>query len=715
MKKIIYIFSAALLCLVSCSRENLPVETVRSTTVAPKDGDMALVTFYVTVPEAELYATQTRAAHQMGEQPGGIDNGDLYVAVFGKGSAGTTGLGGQLQHFLKATLMKDPSTGEKIGFDPPITHDLTGEEGETMTIINEDGEEEIISIAGKEVKYAYQVLMPISEEGLVLDFIVGAYDANGVLYSLDNPLPVDYEATVMPMLRSINGNAAYWQRIEIDGVHAKQDANGNYVMAQVLDEDGQPISTENEEYEAEDIAALHDIRLVRNFAKVTFTNTADAQFDINGFYLVDTPVEGTVAPFSGSTGYANAYTTTTDAALIMNAYKGYITNTELTSGIPATVPFVKPGKPVYMYERPVPDLNRPLGETGAILDITWHSDADVAPKLGGNLHRFYKVGFVDKSGAVPILRNIVYNFQVSAIAADNHPEDAAAAYAGPFLGDISANVATSMLDEITNQKSLIKVSEMSKTIIGEGGEDKAVEINFWFYPDVENHPGDVVVNHGTSYQSQTVTIQVVLEDVAGHQPAVADWRNITASGADMGTIRVIPNSSSEGAVKKSKIKILGQWGSQRALYREVEFTVMEKQNFAKGSVVCTVSTLAADEVDQNVTVTIALPDELPRDIFPLNIMIEPENNGLRSIPYNGESALPVQHGESAFDANKRNYYYVKTITYDDYATLNGSSYDYTNEFPCYFKTRLSSGNATAIKINDLKKEFFVESTVNLSL
>lgn len=699
MKKIIYIFSAALLCLVSCTRENVPVQEVRTTTVAPKEGDLALVTFYVTVPEAELYATQTRAAHQMGEQPGGIDNGDLYVAVFGKGSAGTTGLGGQLQHFLKATLMKDPTTpGPGIGIDPPINHDLTDEEDATKTY-----------------KYAYQVLMPISEEGLVLDFIVGAYDANGELYSLNNPLPVDYEATVMPMLRSINGNAAYWQRIEIDGVHAKQDANGKYVMAQVLDEDGQPISTENEEYEAEDIEALHDVRLVRNFAKVTFTNTADAQFDINGFYLVDMPVEGTVAPFSGSTGYANAYTTTTDAALIMNAYKGYITNTELTSGIPATVPFVDPGKPVYMYERPVPDLNRPLGETGAILDITWHSDADVASKLGGNLHRFYKVGFVDKSGAVPILRNIVYNFQVSAIAADNHPEDAAAAYAGPFLGDISANVATSMLDEITNQKSLIKVSEMSKTFIGEGGEDKAVEINFWFYPDVENHPNDVVVNHGTSYQSQTVTIQVVLEDVAGHQPAVADWRNITASGADMGTIRVIPNSSSEGAVKKSKIKILGQWGTQRALYREVEFTVMEKQNFAKGSVVCTVSTLAADQVDQNVTVTIALPDELPRDIFPLNIMIEPENNGLRSIPYNGESALPVQHGESAFDANKRNYYYVKTITYDDYATLNGSSYVYTNEFPCYFKTRLSEGNATAIAINDLNKEYFVGTKVNLSL
>ena len=702
MKKIIYIFSAALLCLVSCSRENVPMQYNQTINRAPQDGDLARVTFYVTVPESELYATQTRAGWNdpFAEEPKGIADGDLFVAVFGKGSTGTVGIGGQLQNVVKARLMKDFATENPKGKNPPIDHNYT------------DGE----------YVYAYEVLLPISEEPLVLDFFAGAYDSEGNIYNLDNPLPVDYEANVMPLLRSIDGNAAYWQRVEIQGVFPKPDPNnpGGYISAQVLDDDGNVIPQEDPDYEADDIPQLHNIRLVRNFAKVTFTKTAEAQFDIKGFYLVNTPVEGTVAPFSGSMGYANAYTTTVDAAVIMNSYQGYITNTELTSGIPDIVPFVDPGTYVYMYERPVPDLNRPLGETGAILDITWHNDADEAilSKLGDNLHRYYKVSFINKDGAVPILRNIVYNFQVSAIAADRHPESAAAAYASPFLGDISANVATSMLDEITNNKSLIKVSEMSKTFIGEGGEDNAVDINFWFYPDVKNHPNDVVVNHAASYQGQTVTIQVILEDVSGHQPAVASWTNTTpTSGATMGTIHVVPNSSAEGAVKKSKIKILGQWGTQRALYREVEFTVMEKQSFAQGSVVCTVSTLAADEVDQNVTVTIALPDELPRDIFPLNIMIEPQNNGLRSIPYNGESALPVQHGESAFNSNRHNYYFVKTITYDDYATLNesGSSYDYRNEFPCYFVTRLKKGNETAIKINDLDKQYFVESTVNLSL
>ena len=704
MKKIIYIFSAALLCLVSCTREVNPVQPVLTTTRAPQEGDMARVTFYVTVAETPLFSTETRALHQMGEQPNAIENGDLYVAVFG---GGANGIGGQLQHFVKATLMKDPTTENPIGVDPPINHDLTDEEDET-----------------KLYKYAYQVLLPISEDPLALDFFAGATDSEGNLYSLDNPLPVKYENEVMPLLYSVNGNAGYWQRVEIPGVFAKQ-VNGQYVMAQILDEDGVPIPTQQEEYEAEDIEQMKNIRLVRNFAKVTFKAAEGAEFTINGFYLVDKPLTGAVAPYSGSSGYANAYTTSTNATVIMGSYKGYYLSTALSSGIPDLDNYqpgdddyyenwYQPGKFDYMYERSVPDLNKPYAESGAILDVTWNADASIASTLDGNLHRYYKVGFVTDDGAVPILRNIEYVFQVKAITTQDHYTSAQAAYAGGFLGDISANIATAMLDEITNNRSLIKVSEMSKTSIG---EENDFDINFWFYPDVQNNAEDVCVNHGEYYQGEMVTIQIITEEVAGHSPAIKEVTNLTPSNADMGTVRVKVNASAAGTVKKSKLKILGQWGNQRALYREVEFTVMEKQKFEQGDLVCTVTNLDEDAVDKDVTVTVVLPDELPRDIFPLQIKIEPQNNGLRSVPKTVDgkqvSALPVKHGKSAFDASKNNYYFVLTVTYDDYATLNGSVYEYTNSFPCYFKTRLTGGNGTDIKINDLNEEYFVESKVTL--
>lgn len=692
MKKIIYIFSAAFLCMVSCTQGLNVDRSALTTDVAPQQGDLALVNFSVTVPETPLYSTETRAAHPIGEQPNSIENGDLYVAVFGQGS---NGLGGQLQHFVKATLMKDPSS-PAIGVDPPINHDLNSDpsEGEPKTY-----------------KYAYQVLLPISENPLVVVFFAGAYDSAGNLFNLDNPLPVEYEKDVMPLLLSKNGNAAYWQRVEINGVFPKVE-NGQYVLAQILDEDGEVLPTEQEEYEAEDIAELKDVRLVRNFAKVTFTTADGADFKVERFWLIDTPVSGTVAPFSGSTGYANAYTTTTDAAAIMASYNGFILSTELTSGFDNSR-VKNAGQFDYMYERTIPDLNKPYADSGAILEVKWNNATSVDEKLRGQT-RYYKVSFVNEEGAVPILRNIVYNFQVKAITADTHPTTPQSAYSGAWLGDISANIATAMLDEITNQKSMIKVSEMSKTSIG---EEKEFGINYWFYPDVQDHPTDVVVNHGANYQGSPVTIQIIEEAVAGHPAAIAEVTDLTPANADMGTIRVKVNSSSIGVVKKSKLKILGQWSNQRALYREVEFTVMEKQSFAKGSTICSVTGLAEDAVDQEVTVTIVLPDELPRDMFPLEVMIEPENNGLRSVPktVDGQhvSALPVKHGVSAFNANKHSYFFVKTITFDDYATLNGGSYEYTNSFPCYFKTRLSSGNATSIKINDLNKEFFIETTLSL--
>jgi hypothetical protein len=106
---------------------------------------------------------------------------------------------------------------------------------------------------------------------------------------------------------------------------------------------------------------------------------------------------------------------------------------------------------------------------------------------------------------------------------------------------------------------------------------------------------------------------------------------------------------------------------------------MEKQVFATETKETTVTPLTSDAMNKETTVNLVLPDGLPRDIFPLQVKIEAQNNGLTSIPDNtvspAISALPVKYGPSAFNSEKNSYYFVKTITYDDYATLNGTTYD----------------------------------------
>ena len=706
----------------ACVRESVPEqeqEPILTTTVAPQEGDMMLVTFALSIPDAELLATQTRAQtfDDTPEQPN-VGANEVYVAVFGGGS--TEARGGNLQNFVKAEIVYDPQTY----LNPPISHNLDGVFGSTPT-----GQGNFL--------YLYNVLLPLSSEPLVLDFMVGACDADGVPYTLDHPLPVGYEEEVMEQVYSMNRVCGFWQRKRISGVFPKM-VNGQYVLTTYKGSNGRTLPAQNQDYIADEIPELEEVILVRNFAKISFWSKEECPFMIQGFYLVDTPKTGSIAPYSEAQGYNTAYVDPkrSTAASILGSYSGHELSYELTSGIAGKNWVTKwdPGQNMcydYMYERTIPTNSEPaFAETGAILSVTWTKvylldDERLRQELWGNPNRYYKVSLVDENGAyIPILRNFRYVFEVSDITTDHHPTSALEAYRGEFLGDVSASVRTSMLDDLSNNKSRIVVAgrsgnNMSYTSIGAG---KSFNIDFYFYPDANN--SEVVVTNGkNSRAGKRVSIQTDIETNGSYPQAIASISDVVvthnANGTDNhGTITVTLNDSQPGVVQKGKLKILGQVEGARALYREVEFTVMEKQEFAAGDVQTTATPLSSDSMNRETTVTIALPDGLPRDMFPLQIKIEAQNNGLTSIPDNSVdpaiSALPVKYGPSAFNSNRNSYYFVKTITFDDYATINGTSYEYTNEFPCKFKTRLSSGNATTIKINDLNEEYFQEKTIQLT-
>ena len=719
MKKIIYIFSAALLCLVACTRENMPVQKVSYTNVPPKDGDMALVTFTVTVPETMLNATLTRTQHDIGEQPFTIDDDELYVAVFGGGDDEKSG--GVLRHFLKAHLVES------------IVHNDDGTTREDQVLDKDrkpmyDEDNNPITITVKKYSAKYEVLMPLSDEPLVLDFLVGAYDApDGNPFTLDNPLPSTVtingkvenatEADLMPLIFSEEGKAAYWQRVRIDGVKPKINDEGGYETSTYIigyDQDDQPIYSDDEDYVAAPIEKLHDLPLIRNFAKITITSQS-TDFDITGFYLIDTPRTGAVVPYSGNDGYRTIYTKineqTVDADAVMGSYVGYVNSHELN---PTTVPdasaFFTPGTQFgYMYERSIPSNNPVFKESGALIEVVWKTgdQADTFP-------RYYKISFMNESGYVPILRNIVYNFQVTGIKAPKHHKNPQNAYNGDWLGDISANIATAMLNEIGTSTSKIQVSQTSITSVGAA---KPKSFTFAFYPDANGSP--------VTASSGDVTISITQMEVSGYPGAIDQTKNddgyvkgIKDNGDGTVTVQLL---SSEGGEKMSKVRIQGEKQGQRPLYREIIFTVMDKQDFSADGEGCSAvhAAGATDTSNQDVVVYLMFPYGLPRDIFPLQIMIEPQNNGLRSVVHGNESSLPVKHGVSAFNPEGseklHNYYFVKTISFDDYAELQeNGEYKYRNEYPCYFKTRLSSGNSTAIKINDLNKEYFNEATIQLS-
>ena len=707
MKKIFYILSAAAILSTACTREMTPEQSVRpTTTVAPDEGDMALVTFKVNVPEAALYSTPTRAQHQMGDQPS-IADGDLYVAVFGGGD--DEKIGGNLQHFLKAKLKNT------------IEHDVDMVITTTTTTDEVTGEETTTTTTTRAYIYEYEVLLPLSNDPLVLQFMVGACDKDGNLYTLENPLPVKYEAELMPTLYSLNGYAAYSQRVRVNGVFPKV-VDGEYVMTDYQDDGGAMLPDADQDYVAEDIAALEYVQLIRNFAKVTFSANSNAPFTLEHFCLLDTPVSGSVAPYSTSAGYNTVYTTATSAGAVMGTYEGYVNSQVLSSGIDWDNKKLEPGQFDYMYERTVPSYSTNFAESGAMLEVKWKDIETVDEALRGQT-RYYKVVFKGNDGYMPILRNIQYDFEMEDIVSEQHYTSPADAYAGTWLGDVSANVATAMLDEIGNGKSNIKVSEMSKTSIG---DSKSFDIDFYFYPIAGN--SEVVVTNGnasTAAGGKTVTITTAMMTEGTYDQAIESVSapvvtHNSDNSDNHATVTVTVKASETGKVLKGKVRILGQVQGMTALYRDVIFTVMEKQDFMTGSTESSITKMTADAMGQDVTVTIQLPEALPRDMFPLQIKIEAQNNGLYSVPDTSVdpeiSALPVKSGPSAFTEGKNSYYFLKTITYDEYATLNGLTYEYTTAFPCKFKTRLAAGsNATKIRINDLNNEYFNETELDLEV
>lgn len=524
MKKIFYILSAAVVLAAACTREPNPDQSVLTTTEAPSPGDMAEVTFTVTMPEMELVATKAAMAGTPS-----IATGDLYLAVFGEGTNNTNGLGGNMQNFLKATLTST------------ITENTT--------------------------KYEYKVLMPLSDEPLIVDFLVGAMDKDGVAYDLTHLPKMDYESVVLPTMYSLNGEAGYFQRVRIPGVFPAKDADGNYIMAN------------SEDYKAEKVAEMDNVNLIRDFAEITYTATDSAPFTIDGFYLVDTPVAAMVAPYDnvGTLGYKTVYTEagTNYDAVIDSEYPGYVTSYQLSSGISGKE-LVEAGTYQFMYERPIPSETTGYAESGAIIKVTWK--AGQAPFSGTNYTRYYKVSFVNTTGYMPILRNIAYNFQLKNIEADAHPTTAAAAYAGGFVGDVSANIATANLDEIDNHHSKIVVNQMDFTNIG---ASKTYDVYFQFYP--LSTGTEVVVQSGNSSQG-AVTISTTKLDVSGYSNPITNLSTVTVdntyeSGKTWGHFTVTVAGSSTG-VQRGKVRVLGQVEGMRSLYREVVFTVMEKQNFA---------------------------------------------------------------------------------------------------------------------------------------
>ncbi len=487
-----------------------------------------------------------------------------------------------------------------------------------------------------------------------------------------------YDYEVMPKLYTTKGNGAYWTMFELP--------NGTAVVnPQTSEESASPVAKE----------AFSNLKLIRNFAKVTVTENA-SNFDLIGYEVFNTPTKGSIvtllegnnADRPRMAGYYPTYVgTKTGDALTFSQLQtaGYTPSLVEGAVIDPTVPTAGgtySNATKFVFERVKTNAaNRPY-----IIIKGKYTDIE-----GTETTCFYRLDFTDKDGNyIPIFRNFQYNIEIDKVAKVGvaNPADAQ-----PSNANVSALITTANLTDLADGTSRILVQYIDKTFITSGD----VKFQYIYMRDATKPIAQENVTNATfrilsndeleaeGKQDNTTdpafTVSSTATDWGTSWNSAEKWQEVTLTIAAVGETE-----------KRTTFRIEGQTGGGDKLYRDITIHVLAKQNFSA------TYTSGGNAIGSLVTVSLTLPDNLPSSVFPLQIAFEDSNKRLNP----NSTDMPAQVGTSIVTGKTdRSYQFVKSVSYSEYMT--------NHVIPCVFK-RIATGETTLYMENEY---FNKPSSINI--
>ena len=507
-------------------------------------------------------------------------------------------------------------------------------------------EGEYVSAEGEANKKGYKVSLSITTSKIRVHLI-----ANG-----PESLDFDYESVVMSKLCCTGGADAYWQRILLDhGIYADVD-DPRYL-------DNPPTLVIDPDFDLDEDGVTHKmalIPLVRNFAKlmVVAADPEESHFTIDSFAVVNVPDKGSIAPYNTTTGeFMMDYQDYGNLDAIKNVYPGNLpSGANIDTSYPSDQDFenrtngvVAAGGAVYMYERPAP-----VSDPTIIIVRGTYTD----PKTGNSYTGYYKIDMMDGSEYLPILRNFRYQINIEKVNRVGK-SSVIAAINGAGSADISADINTASQVNLSDGTSAISVEYTEKTFAIGGTYTLGVS----FTPDVTN---GVVNNNLISYQ--------LLEE--GTYGAVIASSSDISFNASTGTLTFTTTDVDPVHIKSQKIRVIGTTEQSR-LYRDITIRLLPQQTMV---VTCIPEIEAVAGTAQ--TITIDIPKELPRSIFPLQFKVEVAAKTLTP----NANDLPVEPGQTIVsNQSGQSYQFIKTVSYSDYTSGYSKTGDYSR-INCEFKS-----------------------------
>ena len=484
----------------------------------------------------------------------------------------------------------------------------------------------------------------------------------------------------------VGGNQdAYWQRMEFaGGVASGEDAQFN---ANTL------------------------IPLVRNFARVSVTSTAD-NFELTGFAVVNTRTEGSVAAYAQNKGEFVEFTNGTVAKTyqqIVDDY-GYIgfdagAKDETISFVDITATNNTAAAPAYKYVRETTTNNNPC----IIVRGKFRDESE---------ETFYKLNFMltldGVKRSVPILRNFSYNFKITDVTKSGH-DSAEEALAGSSENDLSGEDTTSSLLNISDGLSQLFVNATSVTLV-----DKSAYILMYKYIEDITNDNPTTANSEVTVTLDNSDVQTPIFTTVGTGGSVQSLYNAAVTAGDnelaayykeyldYSYVTLTPTGDAPSVPIYHNVFV-----SANGLSRKVEFAY--RQKIAGMTVVAydgysasTTDQTVAAATNQKVNVNITIPQGLTQSIFPLEFDIEAA--ALSIYPDAKMNNLPVRTGQSVIlnsqgqRSTATTFGFVKTYTWAEYVAAHGETEPVT--ITTYFRTNKAT-SATSVYVDN---KYFVQKS-----
>ena len=642
MKRLFYILTS-LLVLSSCTDELSVSNEYRDV----QEGDNVKVQFTINALKGGI--TETRTLGDFGET--GVtaqENLNLWLFVFDKN--------GVFQQAAQATELKNK---EQL-------HD-----GHTDT--------------------EFTVTLNATSSQRIIHFI--AFDNTGGENSLANQIATAMnqfgtESSMIPKLFTEAGQAAYWQRIVVDGIEEGELNLPN-------DYDG-------------------CVPLVRNFAKVSVGLKKELSgFTLEGFTIINVPSRGTVAPYKGGFVEYIDGKTQKDYLTLSGSTIGYMGST------PAGTTYSTPTQTIEGEE--VPYINTVKDDKGIITNYLYETpnasgDAKgrtaliVQGKFGSNDTSYYKVDLIyDSSDETAghifynILRNIEYQVTINEVTGNGHASFAEAV-ASAASNNLSASTSTASLTRISDGKQMLEVTN-TYFMFTKGGVQKVFKYRYRYS---SNGTTWTTNNSLVNLTNSNDALFVNTDDTDG-RPTIASaddpaeteyagWRTVT-----------MDLKSPTGAAQTSNIHLyasrsrieqagLSNTINGELLYRDVRVDLRNPYKL-----VVAPQSYVARTAETKFRVDLLIPQGVNEALFPMDFYIEPKDKYISPDTGDGVPQLPVKAGPSIVDnVNDQSFHFVRTVTKADYAILGTKTVDGTTYkvIPCYFKTNVAASATTIYAYNE---------------